>query len=161
MEGSYGYLPNDRRHTFKVFGSYSFTDEWQVGGNMIAQSGRPRNCFGVYPDDGPGGGSNYGVASFHCGTGAADAEWPNQLVPRGTAGRVPWVFLMDAQVVYTPNWAEGLSMRVAVNNIFDSKDYYRTQDVYEDSGRDPLYDYRYPRGYVTPRNVSFQVGYKF
>ena len=101
------------------------------------------------------------MASFHCGTGAADAEWPNQLAPRGTAGRVPWVFLMDAQVVYTPNWAEGLSMRVAVNNIFDSKDYYRTQDVYEDSGRDPLYDYRYPRGYVTPRNVSFQVGYKF
>jgi hypothetical protein len=161
MEGAYGYLPNDRRHTFKVFGSYSFTDEWSVGGNMIAQSGRPRNCFGVYPADGPGGGSNYGVASFHCGTGAPDAEWPNQLHPRGTSGRVPWVFLADAQVVYTPVWAEGLTLRMAVNNIFDSKDYYRQNDNYEDVGREPTYYYGYPQSIVTPRNVSFQVGYKF
>ena len=47
-EESYGYLPNDRRHTFKLFGSYALNDEWRFGANLIVQSGRPRNCFGVY-----------------------------------------------------------------------------------------------------------------
>ena len=28
MEGSNGYLPNDRRHTIKLNGSYGLTDEW-------------------------------------------------------------------------------------------------------------------------------------
>jgi hypothetical protein len=161
MDGAYGYLPNDRRHTFKVFGSYSFTDEWSVGGNLLAQSGRPRNCFGVYPADGPDASApRYGVASFYCGTNV-DPAYPNTLVPRGTAGRVPWVFLADAQVVYTPMWAEGLSVRVAINNIFDSKDYYRQNDLYEDVGREPTYYYGNPQGFVTPRNISFQVGYQF
>jgi hypothetical protein len=44
--GSLGYLPNDRRHAFKVFGNYQLTDEWSVGANVLVQSGRPINCFG-------------------------------------------------------------------------------------------------------------------
>ena len=44
--GSLGYLPNDRRHAFKMFGNYQFTDEWPLGANMLIQSGRPKNCFG-------------------------------------------------------------------------------------------------------------------
>jgi hypothetical protein len=44
--GSFGYLPNDRRHAFKLFGNYEITDEWSVGGNLLIQSGRPINCFG-------------------------------------------------------------------------------------------------------------------
>jgi hypothetical protein len=161
MDGAYGDLPNDRRHSVKAFGSYSFTDEWSVGGNIIAQSGRPRNCFGVYPADGPDTGApRYGVASFYCGTNVADA-YPGTLVPRGTAGRVPWAYSLDLQVVYTPLWAEGLTMRAAINNVLDSDDYYRQNDNYEDEGRNPLYSYGHPRGYLTPRNVVFEVGYKF
>src|SRR5690606_34621883 len=48
---TYGYLPNDRRHSFKLFGSYQFTDEWAVGANLLVQSGRPLNCMGVYDLD--------------------------------------------------------------------------------------------------------------
>ena len=44
---TYGYLPNDRRHSFKLFGNYALTDEFSVGFNALIQSGRPKNCFGV------------------------------------------------------------------------------------------------------------------
>jgi outer membrane receptor for Fe3+-dicitrate len=74
---------------------------------------------------------------------------------------VPWAYLLDAQVVYTPEWAEGVSMRLAVNNIFDSKDYYRVQDDFEEASRAPQSDYGHPRGYVAPRSMTFQVGYSF
>ncbi|UWX04123.1 hypothetical protein H1235_01560 [Pseudoxanthomonas sp. NC8] len=42
---SYGYLPNDRRHSLKLFGNYQFNDEWSAGGNLLVQSGRPINCL--------------------------------------------------------------------------------------------------------------------
>ena len=52
-DGAYGYLPNDRRHTVKLFGAYDITDQWRVGGNMLVQSGRPVNCNGFIPEDHP------------------------------------------------------------------------------------------------------------
>jgi hypothetical protein len=61
--GSLGYLPNDRRHAFKVFGNYQLTDEWSVGANLLIQSGRPENCFGFL------GGTNtahYANGYFSC-----------------------------------------------------------------------------------------------
>jgi len=48
MEGSYGYLPNDRRHQIKGFGYYQVTPEWAFGATTVAESGRPKNCFGDY-----------------------------------------------------------------------------------------------------------------
>ena len=52
MEGSYGNLPNDRPHQVKAFGFYQFSPEWQVGGNFLAEAGRPKNCFGNYGEIG-------------------------------------------------------------------------------------------------------------
>ena len=71
---SYGYLPNDRRHAMKVFGSYSITDEFAVGTNLLVQSGRPKNCLGVlFPFN--GGIHPYGSSFFRCGTTAAGGTW--------------------------------------------------------------------------------------
>lgn len=59
---TYGYLPNDRRHSFKLFGNYEWSDQWSTGFNYLVQSGRPLNCFGVLdlnpalPVDGNGDG---------------------------------------------------------------------------------------------------------
>lgn len=161
MDGAYGYLPNDRRHSLKLFGAYQLTDEWRVGANLLVQSGRPYNCFGVYPADGPDHGAPfYGVASFYCGTNVPDA-YPGTLVPRGTAGRVPWAQTVDLKVTYEPNWAEGLMFGVQVNNLFDSDDYYRVQDSYEDVGRTPVPSYGQPRSFVAPRSVQFMAQYDF
>ena len=43
---TYGYLPNDRRHSLKLFGNYEITDEWAVGANLLVQSGRPQELPG-------------------------------------------------------------------------------------------------------------------
>lgn len=99
MEGAYGWLPNDRRYTLKASGSYAVTPEWRLGASLVAQSGRPRNCFGNYNgaivDDSP----KYGASSFYCTT----------LNPRGSLGRLPWTRDLSLQVAYQPNWVKGLT----------------------------------------------------
>jgi hypothetical protein len=166
MDGSYGYLPNDRRHSLKVFGAYKLSDEWTLGANLLVQSGRPYNCFGVYPDSGPNpSAGDYGAESFYCGyydatTGGGD--YRNYLVPRGTAGRVPWAHTMDMKLTYEPKWAQGLKFSMSVRNLLDSEDYYRVQDVHDDgSSGAPLSTYLHPRGFVAPRTVTFSMQYDF
>ena len=164
-DGGYGYLPNDRRHSLKVFGAYKLSDEWTVGANLLVQSGRPYNCFGVYPDSGPNpAAGDYGSESFYCGYYDADTgggNYQSYLVPRGSAGRVPWVQEFDARLTYTPAWAKGLKLSMAVRNLLDGKDYYRVQDVRDDETGAPLSTYLHPRGFVAPRTVTFSVQYDF
>jgi outer membrane receptor for ferric coprogen and ferric-rhodotorulic acid len=50
MQYSNGLLPNDRTHQIKAYGFYDLTPEWTVGGNFLAASGRPKNCFGNHPN---------------------------------------------------------------------------------------------------------------
>ncbi|GGD35865.1 TonB-dependent receptor [Pseudoxanthomonas indica] len=161
MDGSYGYLPNDRRHSFKLFGAYALTDELRIGANLLVQSGRPVNCFGIYPADGPDQhASGYGVASFYCGANGS-YDYANSLHPRGTSGRVPWVRTLDLQLAYEPQWAPGLNFRIDVNNVLDSDDYYRVQDNWDAGAGEKIYDYKNPRGFVAPRSVMFSIGYDF
>lgn len=112
MEGSDGYLPNDRRHTVKLFGSYALTNEWRLGGSFIARSGRPKNCFGFYDGTTDTVSILYGASSFYCG---------GKLNPRGSLGRLPWTRELNLQATYTPNWKKGLSFTVDLLNVFDQR----------------------------------------
>ncbi len=70
MDGAYGYLPNDRRHQFKLYGAYAVTDRFQVGANARVASGRPYGCIGIYPlTDGRAQDpySSGGADSWYCG----------------------------------------------------------------------------------------------
>ena len=163
MDGAYGALPNDRRHSLKVFGAYQLAEEWRVGANLVVQSGRPVNCFGIYPGDGPDQeAAQYGVASFYCGEGV-DLPYSidDSLHPRGTSGRVPWVKTVDLRVDYEPNWADGLKLGLMVQNVLDSKDYHRVVEDWDNGGGTRAYNYKYPRSFVDPRTVTFTVGYEF
>ena len=135
--GALGYLPNDRRHAFKIFGNYQLTDEWSVGANLLVQSGRPENCFGYL-----GGTATSGYANgyFSCDSGQTQPRYvlnpaynpllpassTNRhtitnpaamgeggsfngftIVPRGTVGRTEWTRQLDLNVAYKPNWADG------------------------------------------------------
>ncbi len=51
VDGTDGYLSNDRRHTFKLFGGYELNEEMEVSANLLVQSGRPVSCFGYAPFD--------------------------------------------------------------------------------------------------------------
>ena len=126
---TFGYLPNDRRHSLKLFGNYEISDEWSVGGNLLVQSGRPINCLGMlYPYH--GGYHNYGSSFMRCGTTSAgqsvdpdtdELNGPVEAVPRGTKGRLPWTYSLDLNLRYAPAWAKGLSFKVDVFNVLNKQ----------------------------------------
>ncbi len=153
-EGSYGYLPNDRRHTFKVNGSYGVTDEWRLGASVLAQSGRPKNCFGVYGGTTDTVSALYGDASFYC---------DGVLRSRGYFGRTPWVYQLNLQATYTPAAIKGLTVSVDLLNVMNDRTVRGIEEA-EDSGRNVMGSiYGQPLlGSLQPaRAVRFYAKYEF
>jgi outer membrane receptor protein involved in Fe transport len=127
VEHSYGYLPNDRRHNIKAYGAYFVTPELSLGLNLQVSSGRPKNCFGNYPDssieiDGDYSGY-YGASSFYCS---------GQPSPRGSRGRTPWTSQVDLSMRFTPQAFEGLALGVDVFNVFNSTKVTQIKEAGED-----------------------------
>ena len=167
-ENTYGYLPNDRRHSLKLFGNYEITEEWSVGGNLLIQSGRPYNCIGVLDRDpnrapgdppslpAPDGTYNphpYGASFFRCN---------NIPVPRGTAGRLPWTSTFDLNIAYRPSFAKGLQFKVDVFNLFDTQKVVAVNEIAEDQASGlPVETYLAPVTFQAPRSVRFMVQYDF
>lgn len=170
MEGSYGFLPNDRRHAFKLTGSVQATDEWLFGASFVAASGRPKNCFGNYPDtagtnpDGstyPAGplarddSDLYGASTFYCN---------GRLVDRGGYGRLPWTFETSVRAVYTPKWAKGLTLGVSVLNLFNERGIRAIDEAGElDSvgSANPTYQRPFTGSTQRPRTVRLSAAYEF
>lgn len=149
MEGADGYLPNDRRHSFKLFGSYDVTETVSVGAALIVQSGRPINCFGFHPTD-----SGYGNSYFYC---------QGELKPRGTSGRTPWTRTLDLNAQWRPAFADDrLALKVDVFNVFDSQRVTAVNEFGEDSAANWQPNvWQSATGYQTPRSVRFMVQYDF
>lgn len=168
---TYGYLPNDRRHSLKLFGNYQFNDQWSVGANLLVQSGRPVNCFGVFaPWPSSTGFHPYGSSFMRCGTTEAGQALgpdgnpanPVQAFPRGTKGRLPWTNQLDVNVRYAPSWAEGLQFKVDVFNVFNSQRVTSVNEIAEDATTGvPLDTYLLPASFQAPRSVRFMVQYDF
>jgi hypothetical protein len=174
--GAYGYLPNDRRHTLKLFGNYEINDQWSVGANLLVQSGRPVNCFGAY-----GGRFDHGYANgyFSCDPGPveprflADGVTPNPnwhngqfngytIVPRGSQGTTPWTKTLDLNVAYKPSFAQGLQFKVDVFNVFNAQSASTFDEFGEDTVGNPTPEtYKRATGYQAPRSVRFMVQYDF
>jgi hypothetical protein len=163
---TYGFLPNDRRHSLKLFGSYDVTDEWTVGANLLVQSGRPLNCFGVFDRD-PGPDYNphpYGSSFMRCGTttlgGSDDATV--KAFPRGTKGRLPWTSQLDLNVSYSPMWAKGLMFKMDVFNVMNSQKVTSVIETAETASTgDPSSTYLLPASFQQPRALRFMVQYDF
>ncbi|MDQ2702298.1 MAG: TonB-dependent receptor [Pseudomonadota bacterium] len=163
MIGAYGYGPNDRRHSLKMFGNYELSDEWAVGGNLLTQSGRPISCIGIYKGLET---SYYANIHFSCDTGAPDGSANNgdTIVPRGTVGRTPWTTTLDLNVNYSPSWMEGLQFKLDVFNVLNSDKPISVNEIGEDAGGNPATvanTYRTPTAWQTPRSVRFMVQYDF
>jgi hypothetical protein len=167
---TFGYLPNDRRHSLKLFGNYEISDEWSVGGNLLVQSGRPINCLGVlYPYHGDF--HVYGSSFMRCGTTSAgqsvnpdtgELNGPVEAVPRGTKGRLPWTYSLDLNLRYAPAWAKGLSFKVDVFNVLNKQRVVSVVEQAEDPDTGlPSDAYLLPTAYQPPRSVRFMVQYDF
>lgn len=161
QEGSYGDLPNDREHTFKLFGSYNLTDEWRVGGNLLVQSGRPRNCKGRppatdqdfhngevpadYSDEDIATFGFWGPITYWCHDRPFADSWTDTsgnvhqytnygvtLHNRGDQGRTPWWWTFDLQVSYRPRWADQkLSLQMDVFNLFNRHKPLKQDETYD------------------------------
>ena len=159
--GGNGFLPNDRRHQFKFRGAYGFNDHWQVGANLIEESGRPVNAFGV---GNPFDGTNY-HSNFIC-VANCDSENPSQRVyeasPRGVAGRLPWTYTLGANVSYYQPLGRGdLRVKLAVYNLFNSEKVIEVDDQLESDIGFINPSYRQPTGYQTPRYGQLTVTVNF
>jgi len=154
MEGAYGDLPNDRRHTVKMFGSFAMTDEWRLGGSFVAKSGRPQNCFGYYAGTLDTVSIAYGSSSFYC---------DGKLTPRGSVGRLPWTREVNLQAAYTPNWQKGLTVTFDALNVFNERGIRGINEQAETgiSSPDPSYGQPVADSLQKARSVRLTAMYEF
>jgi hypothetical protein len=153
MIGSNGYLPNDRKHTVKVYGAWQISKEWLLGANGIFQTGRPENCVGVNPIDTTDG-IGYRNAYFYC-----DGE----VVPRGSVGRTETTWNIDMNVQYKPDWFKGFSVQLSVFNIFNKQRIVSVNETGESASGSSVKDTTYliPTGFQSPRYAQLMAEYDF
>ncbi|WP_165488732.1 MULTISPECIES: TonB-dependent receptor [Dyella] len=152
MIGSNGPEANDRTHQIRAYGYYQITDEWLASANILIQSGRPKNCIGVYPGDIPSE-INYGNSYFYC---------KGQLTARGSQGRLPWQYRLDLGVQYRPAFANhNLAFTMTVVNVFNKQTVLSMNELGETGSGAPNLSYSQPLSYQTPRYFQFGVRYDF
>ncbi len=156
MDGSFGFLPNDRRHKLKVFGNYRLSERLVLGGNMLIQSGRPINNFGVdHPDGRPGYGATYYLTDPDTGE--------LRQVPRGSVGRTPWVVQLDLSAMYSFSLGDKaeVELRAEVFNVLNAAnpiEVYETGEI--DAGiSDPRFGL--PTSYQRPRYLRLGASIRF
>lgn len=149
MRGKYGPLPNDRRHQLKAFGFYQITPEWLVGGNLLAQSGRPKNCLGADPS----------VPAAHS-YGSYYATCFGRPAPRGSEGRLPWTTRLDMNVAYMPAMVPGLAVKLDVFNVANRQTTQSVQELLNSGSTQTRLDsYHRVLSTQTPRYARFTVEY--
>jgi hypothetical protein len=95
VPNSWGPLPNDRPHVFKLFGSAQMTRQLALGLFATWQSGTPLNEFGALPN-----------------LPASDVF----ISPRGSAGRTPSHWDLNFRGTYIlPDLAGGVSSRIVLD----------------------------------------------
>lgn len=159
---AYGYLPNDRRHRFKLWGSYAITDAFTIGAQGQVQSPRHMSCFGYNPDYNALE-NGYGPDSHYCGLEPS---------PRGTALKSDWFSTLDLSARYNIEIPTGqtVTLRADVFNVFNSQavqQRWEFGDLSYDEVDDGVYEltpdptFGQPTAYQTPRYVRFGLDITF
>jgi outer membrane receptor for ferrienterochelin and colicin len=154
MNGSYGYLANDRRHQIKLYGGYKFTPELQVGLNVAIQSGAPISCYG----------GGYGTDGTEYGYGGAWHYCNGEISEQGTSGRTPWTFTLSPNLVYKPAAVKGLTAQVTMLNVLNNikpLQVYQTYESTSSAGTTYYQYYKLGQYYTDPRTVSLQLMYEW
>jgi hypothetical protein len=167
--GAKGYLPNDRRHVLKVYGTYAPTESLRLGMNAVVASGRPKSCIGFVPPSVPdfAESRNYtSASSYYC----VGSDGVTRLQQRGTAGRTPWTSQFDVQLAYVANVGKGkLTLSADVFNVLNQqkaketnevRDFSRDSTLLGTGGRQNL-NYDSPTSFQAPRSVRLSARYEF
>lgn len=172
MDGAQGYQANDRRHVFKLFGSYALTEDLTFGFNATLQSGRPLSTFGRgYITDNPDIYGSYGdtfyIYTGECPDTNGDGECQQtekvfNYTPRGSAGRSAWQFNVDMSLIYDFN-ISGVDMKASVDvfNILNIQEVSAQNEHYEisEGAVSPYYGAAY--SWQAPRSVTFGIEARF
>jgi hypothetical protein len=160
LDGAYGDLPNDRRHSVKVFGSYAFTEAFNLGLNVRWSTGRPKNAFGYHPTDLFA--REYQSESFYA---------QGELSPRGSRGNTSSVLSVDLTASYDLAVFEdyNLTLRADVFNLLNSDTVTEINEIFDDEGastaagvitdRNP--NYGLPTAWQQPRSVRLSASLSF
>lgn len=122
---TYGWLPNDRRHQIKAFGSYALTPEVSIGVNFLFSSGRPINRIGWQNDPVRGATSNDYL-----------------LVPRGSVGNTDRLYNTNLQLSYRPKLMKNrLVLAADIFNVFNGQAVTEVAETSQNAsgGVDPSY----------------------
>lgn len=144
-ENTKGYLPNDRRHQVKVFGSYAISPELSLGANVLLSSGRPINKIGWRADPVRGSTSNDYFAA-----------------PRGSLGTTDWVFNTNLSLVYRPKWADKrVSFTLDAFNILNGKAVTEVVETYQNASGGTDYSYGTPSSWQRPRYFRLSANFEY
>mgnify|MGYP003873900845 CR=1 FL=1 len=152
-DNAHGFLPNHRRHQFKVWGSYQLTDDLLIGGNAAITSPRLYGCRGVHPTDPAAAG--YGASSWFC------QGSPSR---RGSEFESDWETRLDLSARYNVPMGDGrgdLVLRADIFNVFDSAagiDYNENGDT---AAGTPDPNYQAVERYQAPRSVRVGFDWTF
>ncbi len=160
MEGAYGYLPNHREHTLRVFGVYAPWERFQIGGNFLLQSPKKFGCIGNYPDD-ANFAYQYGAASWYCTTTGDPAD--SEQTDRGSRLESDWLTQVDLSFIYKiPVTSGQADLRFDIFNVFNSQ---AVVDIQEEGEIDLTYavnpNYGKPEYYQSPRYARVGFAYRF
>lgn len=153
VDGAYGFLPNHREHTFKVFGTVSPFNNFLIGANYLLQSPRKFGCQGNHPTDAFA--ASYGAASWYCG---------GVLTPRGSQFESDWRNQLDMSFVYTiPLEGPGgeFGLRADVFNVINTEACVDKNEFGEISFGGASPTYQQCTQYQAPRAVRFQFSYRY
>lgn len=147
MDGSFGWLPNDRRHRFKIWGAYAVTEEIMVSANFALTSPRKQGCIGLHPTDVFA--QAYGKASWYC---------DSVLTPRASQMETDWIKKLDVGISFTPD----LNKHIPGNVVFkaDIFNLFNTKGVTDRAELEGV-NYGYDSGFQAPRQIRFSASFKY
>ena len=151
MDGAYGELPNDRRHSVKFFANYAITQDLSLNGSFTWSTGRPLNAFGLHPTSPYA--VLYGAESFY-----------NQGVftPRGSQGTSEDVMNINLGLTYQRQTGNGLlTARADVFNLFNFDSVIDTNEIADEESGAPSPTFGLPVRFQSPRAIRLSLSYDF
>lgn len=153
-DGAYGFLPNHRGQSYKLFGAYAVTPDITLGVNATLTSPRKYGCIGFYPL-GDGRASPSTSSAWYCN---------GVLTPRGSQFEGEWIKRVDMSAAW--NIPVGglpgrVQLRADIFNIFDFEGATDFVEQGEEALGTPRAEYGLPSAYQAPRSVRLGLSYNF
>jgi len=132
LKNTYGRLPNDRPHQFKLDGSYRTPWKFQIGASFRAQSGIPFNQLIPHPVYGNNEGFAVQRGTAIVPTVAATVPGFTNTVNSIGSNRTPTTFNLDLNGFYPVKFCEHKELRFQADwfNVFNSQRAIRLDETF-------------------------------